>query len=115
VKKASFIFELVYTTEILGYTQFVVPRNHKQRGQDLAQPPTIAWRGKQMNVEETLGFGSGSPAYSVPRTPDATGQRRRQEIPGARSPEFPHYANFCIIASNKKSAPRGAFSLGGCA
>ena len=39
--------------EILRYTIFVVLWDHARTGQDLAQSPTIVWRGKQMNVEET--------------------------------------------------------------
>jgi hypothetical protein len=36
-----------------GYTYFRGPEGSQKPGQDLAQPPTIAWRDTQMNVEKT--------------------------------------------------------------
>jgi hypothetical protein len=36
-----------------GYTHFRGPEGRQKPVQDLAQPPTIVWRDKQMNVEET--------------------------------------------------------------
>jgi hypothetical protein len=58
----------------MGYTDFRDHKDHKKTGQDLAQPPPIAWRDKQMYVEQTPVPGSGSHANSGMRTPDATGK-----------------------------------------
>jgi hypothetical protein len=55
---------------------------------DLAQPPTIVWRDKQVIVEETPVLEAVREPTVRKRTPDATGKRRRQQIAGDRSPQF---------------------------
>src|SRR6266571_1684865 len=82
--------KLVYTTFV--FTLYYFPwsfRSRKKRAKDLAQPPAIVWRDKQMNVEETPVPEAACKPTVCQRAPDATGTRRHQEIPGVRSPEFP--------------------------
>jgi hypothetical protein len=83
-----------------GYTSFHGHLDHKT-AQDLAQPPPIAWREKQMIVEETPVSGSGPLAYSGcgRRMQPARGDARRYLALALRIP--------C-------KAPSGAFAfLGG--
>ena len=89
----------------------VVLRNHKRRGQDLAQPPSIVWRGKQMNVEQTPVPEAVCWANDV--LADA-GCNRHEATPGDTWCSLSQTSVRSLeTTGQKKSAPRGAFFMSG--
>ena len=97
---------------------FMVFKANKKQGTDLAQPPPIAWRDKQVIVEETPVLEAVCKATMSCSRRRQPATRRHQEIPGVRSPEFlpavvpipcrtcPHWGILRFIAAKTKKRQR---------